>query len=87
MTAEKAASIYEKLKPFLRAISPWDYYLPPRIPGKGWGMKHQHDWPLSDKPGYPVKPLAVTWNPKRQGRPITFDEFLRVYKIPITEAP
>ncbi len=82
MTAEKAANLYNKLKYLLRKVAPWGYYLP----NKHNKSKSEEDWILFSKPGYPIAPLAVTWNPKRKdSKNITFEEFLLVYKIKIIE--
>ena len=82
MTAEKAADLYNKLKHLLRKVAPWGYYLP----NKHDKFKDEKDWILFSKPGCPIPPLAVTWNPKRKdSKKITFEEFLLVYKIKIVE--
>lgn len=79
MTAEKAFSLYEKLKPFLRAIPPTGCYLPRKTGNSRWcDLNEREQWPLC------WGLIAVTWNPKRAGRPITFEEFIAVYKLPIS---
>ena len=82
MTAEKAADLYQKLSPFLRKVDPWGFYLPKKTNKS----KNEEDWFLFDKPGFPIPLLAVTWNPNRkEGKNITFEDFLKVYNIKIVE--
>lgn len=87
MKIDKAVEIYNKLKPFLRKVRAWGYYLPPKTEKEVCGEKNQNDcWPLKFIPGYPHPPMGVTWNPKRKdSQEITFDDFLKIYKISIDQ--
>lgn len=81
MTGDAAKCLYDKLRPFLRVIEPWGYYLPRKTVG---GSQEYSDWPLAWRDAA-KQPVAITWNPKAQGKHVTFAQFLRAYCITLTE--
>lgn len=76
ISADQAASLYERLKPFLRRVEAWGNY----PPSKAKGCHQDNNWPLYFRHGM-NQPICVTWNPKAKGRPITFQEFMLIYRL------
>ena len=84
ISGEKALALYLKLKPFLRYIPSWGCYTPAR------GTKEAGDhaaWPLHDWDGPGRFPVQVEWGPSisEPGPFITFNTFLRVYRLEAVE--
>jgi hypothetical protein len=84
MTGDAAKRCYDALRPFLRLLEPWGYYLPPKV-ARGRALTSPHpDWPLAWR--HSTRPPApVTWNPKAQGKPLTFAQFLMAYRIEVID--
>ena len=86
MSIERAAHLYERLRPFLRVVDGWGCH--PVDYGKRKSVRRGYrtgDYSgIRNAPPGCTSQTWVVWNPTR-GRPVTFAEFLRVYNIETRE--
>jgi hypothetical protein len=85
MSLDKAASVFEKLKPFLRMCPTDKFVNPDKFHDSTHYACFDEYWPLRLKYSGDA-PICITWNPNRKKtKPIDFETFLKVYDIKITE--